>query len=68
MMVLPATGVIGEKEAQRKLLEHVLVDSDPLVGQRIDLRDLRGERRVEHVAEAQPPHPLPGPRRPEANR
>ena len=51
---LTRTGVIGEKEAQRKLLEYVLVDSDPLVGQRIDLRDLRGERRVEHVAEAQP--------------
>ena len=32
----------------------MLVDSDPLVWQRIDLSDLRGERRVEHVAEAQP--------------
>ena len=32
----------------------MLVDSNPLVGQRIDLRDLRAERRVEHVAETQP--------------
>ncbi len=51
---LARTGVVGEQKPQRRLLEHVLVNRDPLVRQRVDLRDLGGKGRVEHVAEAQP--------------
>src|SRR5690606_21091567 len=51
---LARTGVIGQQEPQRELLEHVFVNGDALVRQRIDLRYLRGERWIEHVAEAKP--------------
>ena len=51
---LAGPGVVRQQEPQRRLLQHVLVDGDPLVRQRVDLRDFRGERRVEHVAERQP--------------
>ena len=51
---LAGPGIVGQQEPQRGLLQHVLVDRDPLVRQRIDLRDLGGEGRVEHVAETQP--------------
>ena len=50
---LARAGIVGEQEPQRGLLQHVLVDRDPLVRQRVDLRDLGGEGRVEHVAEAE---------------
>jgi len=34
---LARTGIIGQQEPQGELLEHVLIDGDPLVRQRIDL-------------------------------
>ena len=51
MIVLPAPGVVRQQEPQAGLRQHVLVDGDPLVGQRVDQGDLGGERRVEQVAE-----------------
>ena len=54
MMVLPAPASSASRNRKRELLQHVLVDRNPLVRQRVDLRDLGGEGRVEHVAEAQP--------------
>ena len=46
---LAGTGIIGKQIAESNLLEHVVVDSDPLVRERVDLRDLRGEDRIGHV-------------------
>ena len=54
MMVLPAPASSASRNRRRELLEHVVVDRDPLVRQRVDLRDLGGESRIEHVAERQP--------------
>jgi hypothetical protein len=39
---------------QAGLGEHVLVDRDPLVGQRVDPRDLGGEGGVEQVGVSEP--------------
>ena len=50
---LAGAGVVGQQEPQRRLGEHVLVDGDPLVRQRVDQRDLGGEGRIEEVAEGE---------------
>ena len=46
--------VVREQEAEGLLYEHVLVDRDPLVGQRIDTRDLARKRWIELIAVRQP--------------
>ncbi len=51
---LPRPRVVGKKKAERVLRQHVLVDRDPLVRQRVDPRDLAGKRRVELVSVLQP--------------
>ena len=50
---LAGAGIVGQEEAQSGLLEHVVVDGNPLVGQRVDLGDLGGEGRIGHVPEGQ---------------
>ena len=51
---LAAAWLVGEQEAESGLGQHVVVDGDPLMRQRIDQRDLRGEGRVEQVPVAEP--------------
>ena len=51
---LAGAGVVGEQEAQRLLLQHPLVDRDPLVGERIDPGGLACEGGVELVPVGQP--------------
>ena len=46
--------LVRQQEAQAGLGQHVVVDGDPLVGQRVDQRDLGGERRVEEVPVGEP--------------
>ena len=53
MIVLPAPASSASRK-RSGLLQHVVVDGDPLVRQRVDLRDLGGEGRVEEVAEGEP--------------
>jgi len=51
---LAGTCIIGKQIAESGLLEHVVVDSDPLVRERVDLRDLGGEGRIGQVAKREP--------------
>ncbi len=50
---LAGARVVRKQEPQRKLFEHVLVHRDSLMRQRVDLRNLGGEGRIEHVAKRQ---------------
>ena len=48
---LAGAGIVGEQEADGQLRQHVVVDGDPLVRQRVDLRDLGREGRAGQMAE-----------------
>ena len=39
--------LVAQEESEPGLGQHVVVDGDPLVGQRVNHRDFSGERRVE---------------------
>ena len=47
--------VIGEQEAQRLARQHAPVDGVDLVGKRIEVRGLDGEKRIEHPGEVDAP-------------
>ena len=51
---LASAGIVEQPEAEPGLVQHVVVDGDPLVRQRVDLRNLRGEGRVIEVAVGEP--------------
>ena len=46
--------VVGQQEAQARLHEHVVVDGDALVRQRVDKRDFGGKGRVGEVSIGEP--------------
>ena len=48
---LPRPRIIGQQEAETGMLQHAVVDSDALVRQRVDARDLRGEGGIGQVSE-----------------
>ena len=52
MIVLPAPASSASRKRRRGWAQHVLVDGDPLVRQRIDEGDFGREGRVEQVAVA----------------
>ena len=54
MMVLPGAGVVGQKEADARELEEVVVDRFELVGQRVDAGDGKREIGVVFVGQAEP--------------
>ncbi len=54
-MVLPATRVVSEDEAERALGEHVIVDREDLVRQRVHIGGVDRHQWVEEVGEANPP-------------
>jgi hypothetical protein len=45
------TGVIGQQKTQPRLLQHVIIDRNPLMGQRIDTCYFSGKRGVCQVSE-----------------
>ena len=47
---LAGAGVIGQEESKPRLRQHVVVDGDALMGQRVDAGDFRREGGVEDVA------------------
>ena len=51
---LAGAGVVGQQEAQRLAGQHLVVDSIDLVRQRVEVRRLNGEERVEQVRERDP--------------
>ena len=51
---LAGARIVEQPVAEPRLGQHVVVDGDPLVRQRVDLRNLRGEGRVVEVAVGQP--------------
>ena len=51
---LAGAGVVGQQEAQRSLPQHLLVDGDALVRQRVDQRGLGGECGIDQMPVGQP--------------
>ncbi len=51
---LASAGIVEQPVAEPRLVQHVVVDGDPLVRQRVDLRNLRGEGRVVEVPVGEP--------------
>ena len=51
---LAGAGVVGQQEAQGRLPQHLLVDGDALVRQRVDQRGLGGERGIDQMPIGQP--------------
>ena len=45
--------LVGQEKAEARLRQHVVVDGDPLVGQRIDQRDFGRKGGIEEMAEGQ---------------
>src|SRR5581483_6070131 len=59
LLTRPAGGTIrirvsSQQESKPRLLQHDVVDSDPLVRQRVDARDFRSEDRIREVPEREP--------------
>ena len=46
---LAGSGIVRQQEAQRRLLQHVLVHGDALMRQRVDQRGFRSERGIEQM-------------------
>ena len=51
---LAGAGIVRQQEAQRRLLQHVLVHGDALMRQRVDQRGFRSERGIEQMPVGKP--------------